>query len=285
MHIQLRQEAADVIYAAGGRLPDMSTGSTKRRFPWAYLGLVIIFAVPLWLLEAVTKQRLPVVNLPISALVAICPIAAALVLVYRESGHEGVKRLLKRLFDFKRIKNKAWYLPIFLLMPAIIYLVYGLLKLTGKAVPDLQFPVLTPLYFLIYFLAAIGEEAGWTGYATDRLQEYWENALTTSLFLGTFWAAWHILPWLPGHSAGWVAGQAVNTIAKRVMIVWIYNNTGKSLFAAVSFHAMGNVAELVLFPVYGSHYDSITAFFVMAVTAGGIIFLWGPRTLARFRGL
>jgi hypothetical protein len=69
---------------------------------------------------AMGEQKLPLpFNLPVGALVLVCPMIAALILVYRENGSDGVKQLLKRAFDFKRIKGKIWYVPIFFLMPGI----------------------------------------------------------------------------------------------------------------------------------------------------------------------
>ncbi len=59
--------------------------------------------------------------------------------------------------------------------------------------------------------------------------------------------------------------------------------SGKSVFAAISFHAMSNVSELVLFPIYGSYYDPFIAFIVMTVATAIVIFLWGPETLVRYR--
>ena len=91
----------------------------------------------------------------------VCPMIAALVLVYRENGSDSVKQLLKRSFDFKRIKKKIWYIPIFFLMPCIIVLEYGLIKLMGVSIPDFQFPVLMlPVFFIVFFIGGIGEEIG-----------------------------------------------------------------------------------------------------------------------------
>ena len=81
----------------------------------------------------------------------------------------------------------------------------------------------------------------------------------------------------------WVAAQSATTVALRVLIIWIYNNTGKSLFAAIAFHASVNVGELVLFPVYGSYYDPVIALILMAAASATVTFLWGSETLARFR--
>jgi len=268
----------------GEKLQDGESMRPKSKSLPTFFILVFILAIPFWVVEAVTGLYIPVINLPISAFVFVCPIIAALILVYRENGIPGVKQLLKRTFDFKGIRGKLWYLPIFLVMPAIIYAGYGLMKIMGRPVPDLQFPVGAVLSgFVVFFITALCEEAGWTGYATDPLQDRLGNALMASLLLGVIWATWHIVPWLPGHSAVFVAGQAANTVVKRVVIVWLYNNTGKSLFAAVSFHTMSNVSELVLFPVYGSDYDPVITFILMAIIAVVIVLLWGPKTLAQFR--
>jgi membrane protease YdiL (CAAX protease family) len=169
-------------------------------------------------------------------------------------------------------------------VPGIIVLEYGLMKLMGISVPNFQFPVLMlPVFFVLFFIGAIGEEIGWTGYATDPLQDRW-NALEAGLILGTVWAIWHMTPYIQTHNTPiWVVGQSASTVLLRVLIVWIYNNTGKSLFAAIAFHASVNVSELVLFPIYGSYYDPFIAFIIMAITVAIVIFLWGPKTLAQYR--
>jgi len=41
----------------------------------------------------------------------------ALILVDRENGTAGMIELLKRPLDYKRIKSKIWYLPMFLVIP------------------------------------------------------------------------------------------------------------------------------------------------------------------------
>ncbi|MCE9524274.1 MAG: CPBP family intramembrane metalloprotease, partial [Alphaproteobacteria bacterium] len=66
------------------------------------------------------------------------------------------------------------------------------------------------------------------------------------------------------------------------LIVWIYVNAGRSVFAAIVFHAMSNVSEF-LFPNYGSHYDPFYAAIVLGTVAAAVTFLWGPRTLAHIR--
>lgn len=45
--------------------------------------------------------------------------------------------------------------------------------------------------FLIFFIGALGEELGWSGYALDPMQQRW-GALAASVILGLVWATWHI---------------------------------------------------------------------------------------------
>ncbi len=65
-----------------------------------------------------------------------------------------------------------------------------------------------------------------------------------------------------------------------MLYVWLYNNTGKSVFAAALFHDTLNVSWQ-LFPNSGSHYDPRIAGLIIAVVTAVVTVVWGPRTLAR----
>jgi membrane protease YdiL (CAAX protease family) len=147
-------------------------------------------------------------TLPISAVMTFCPFIAALILVYREDKGEGVRRLLKRIFDYHRIKNRIWYAPIVLLNPAIYLLAYGVMRLMGRTVPDLDIPLLlVPVFFVAFFVGAAGEEVGWMGYAIDPMQERW-GALPASIILGVVWTIWHLVPFLQAdHMPAWWRGS------------------------------------------------------------------------------
>jgi uncharacterized protein len=66
----------------------------------------------------------------------------------------------------------------------------------------------------------------------------------------------------------------------RILIVWLYNNTGRSVFAVALFHATLNLSYM-LFPVYGSHFDIRLGGLVTAFAATMVIVHWGPGTLTR----
>lgn len=260
----------------------MNTSASLKRSPLKFFILVFVLALPFWLLGAlVTHMPLPI-NLPVSALQFVCPMIAAFILVSREEKPGGVKKLARRVFDLKRIKHKIWYVPIILLNPLIMLLSYGVMLLMGRPLPDPYIPLLMiPVFFVVFFVPAACEEVGWMGYAVDPMQDRW-SALTTGLILGSVWALWHVIPWLETNNLIWVAGQCFSTIGLRILIVWLYNNTGKSVFAAIIFHDMINVSEF-LFPNYGSHYDPFISGAITAIIVVIVTFLWGPKTLARYR--
>jgi hypothetical protein len=107
------------------------------------------------------------------------------------------------------------------------------------------------------------------------------NALQAGVLLGLIWALWHVVPLVQAHrSAAWMTWHGLESVATRVLIVWVYNNTGRSVFAATLFHAIDNVSWL-MFPNFGSHYDPrVTGPLTIAV-ATIVAFIWGPRSLAR----
>jgi membrane protease YdiL (CAAX protease family) len=265
----------------------MTAKRTETNSLFKYFTLVYLFSIPFWLLGSSTVEKawskLIPINLPLSALMLVCPAVASSILTYRIHGYDGVIQLLLRAFDIRQIQHKFWYIPIILIMPSITVVSYIVMRCIGLKLPTVHISLLmVPVYFVLFFVGAIGEEIGWTSYATDRLQHRF-NALTASTILGTIWAAWHIIPYLQAHnSPSWIIGQGLFTVAARIIIVWLYNNTGMSVFAAIVFHAMVNVSW-VLFPTNGSRYDpGITA----AITIGivlVVVYFWGAKTFSRNR--
>ncbi|WP_292518378.1 type II CAAX endopeptidase family protein [Methanoculleus sp.] len=234
--------------------------------------LVYLLSLPVYLLRLIP---------PYSLLMVANPFIAASLLTCREAGWDGVRCLWERSFDYKRIRRKVWYIPLLLLIPAATILQYGLMRLMGEvSIPRLQFPLLAmPVYFVVFFVLAIGEEVGWSGYALDPLQDRW-GALPAGIILGVVWALWHLVPYSLANPPLWVAGQCVATVAARILMVWLYNNTGGSVFGMILLHAMINMGSV---PDYGFRYDPVLVGPILAVMAAVVVFLWGPGTLARYR--
>ncbi|MCC6227491.1 MAG: CPBP family intramembrane metalloprotease [Microthrixaceae bacterium] len=236
-------------------------------------------SVPLWVAGGITGARLPA-GLPLAALQAFVPVLAASLLVFAESGPAGVPALLARSFDARRIRSKAWYAPILLTFPAAMLVTAAAARGPGMALPAPVLPIAPALAMTAAFvLSGFGEELGWSGYATDPLQARW-GALNAGLLLGIAWAGWHVVPLAQaGREPAWVAGWTAFTMAARVLTVWIYNNTGRSVFATALFHASSNACTVL----FASSFVPVVTGPIVAVMAAVVAALWGPRTLARFR--
>lgn len=262
--------------------PSTTTTTTelRRRSVLTFVVLVFVLSAPLLIVSAVIGAELAP-GLPVAALQAFCPGIAAAILTYREAGSGGVAALLKRAFDYKRIENKIWYIPILALTPAVMVLSYVVMRVLGLPLPTPQLSVVTALaLFAAFLIPSIAEEVGWSGFATNRLQTRW-TALETGVVLGLVWATWHVVALVQAHrSATWIAFWAIGTVGYRVLIVWRYNNTNRSVFAAVLCHTVDNVSWL-MFPNFGSHYDPRVTGLIVAGVAGVVTVVWGPRTLTR----
>ena len=88
----------------------MKTSTSLKRSPRTFFVLVFALSLPFWLAGALTSFQV-LLSQPVTALMVVCPVTAAAILVSRQNGFTGVKDLLKRAFDFKRVTAKIWYVP------------------------------------------------------------------------------------------------------------------------------------------------------------------------------
>ena len=270
----------DIPDTAETHKPSYANESQKNQ-PLTFFLLLFAITIPYWVFGG---KSLPIpVKLPVSALAALNPMIAALILSYRQSGSKGIKKLFGRAFDYKKIKNPIWYIPT-LLLPLLVYaLSYVVMRWAGKPLPDPEIPLLMiPVLMGASFFFGIGEELGWMGYAIDPLQNRW-GALKAAIFLGIIWGLFHLIPDLQNHqTAEWILWQRFGTMLLRVLMVWIYNNTGKSVFSSILFHAANNLGW-ALFPNFGSHYDPFVTGVILLVLTGVVVLGWDAKTLTRYR--
>jgi hypothetical protein len=241
-----------------------------------FFALVFVLSVPFWAIGAVIDFQ-PLPGLPIAALTFVCPAVAALILTYRESRIAGVVALVRRLIDGGRIP-KSWYIPIVFLMPGVTAASFLVLRWSGVAVPTPQIALLPTLgLFLLFMVGAPGEELGWSGFALDRLQTRW-GMLQSGLLLGGAGAVWHWIALTQAHrSPAWIAWWSLGSVSERLIMVWLYNRTGRRLFGVVVFHAMSNICWQ-LFPVQGSFFDPRINALILALVAAVVILCGSLRT-------
>lgn len=180
-----------------------------------------------------------------------------------------------------------WYVPIFFLMPGIMVLEYGLMKLMGVSVPDFQFPVLiVPVLFVVFFIGAIFEEIGWTGYATGPIAGSVEHAHGCPHYLvGDDDRAFPVDDCArPGRNMDSMVNFRHH---------WLADPGGLALqqhraehVCGLFFHAMINISRAV-FPTDGAH-NSLVGYtevhYSILVISGLIVaILWDWETLTWFR--
>lgn len=253
----------------------MNTSTSSNWSLLAFFVLVVVLIIPFWVFGAITGLQLGP-GIPVAALGAFCPMLAALILVYRENKRAGVVALLKRSLDVKRIKDMRWYAPLLLILPVATVLSFWVLRLSGVAVPAPQIAIVPTLALCVAaFILALGEELGWSGYAIDPMQARW-GALKASLLLGLIWAVYHYIGLIQAHrSVEWMAWWTLGTVALRVIMVWLFNNTGRSVFGMALIHMTANVSWQ-LFPIQGSYFDYRVFGPILAVVAAIVVIVWGP---------
>ena len=147
--------------------------------------------------------------------------------------------------------SPGWYL---ILIALILILAFSPLLFDFSRVAEQGLIDRGPVPFL--FIGAIFgglEEVGWRGYAQDSLQRKF-SVLGSSLIISLFWALWHLpLFFMEGtYQAGLGVGTSAFWAFNIALVVgspiyaWLYNYSGQVTFAAVFYHALGNVVgELI----------------------------------------
>lgn len=252
-----------------------------------FILLLFGLSIPCWILGSIYDVQIfpgfKLFQLPLAM-----PMVSALIMVYKEKGKEGVIALLKRTYDFRNFRPWIWLLPILFIHPSIGLLNNWIQSISETPIPPPNFSVTTFLGYSIVFFMTYAEELGLTGYATDAMQQNY-SALKSGLLVGLVWAGYHIPGFIISgyYSFGWIFWHALYTIASRVLFVWVYNNSGKSLFSMALFHwAFGlfwslwpqdNLQRAAPF------YDPAICATIVVTYALIVAFLWGPKTLAKYR--
>ena len=252
-----------------------------------FLLLLFGLCIPCWILGSIYDVEIfpgfKLFQFPLAL-----PMIAALIMVYKESGNQGVIALLKRTYDFRNFRPRIWLLPVLFIFPGIGLLNNWIQSILGTSIPSPHFSVASFLGYSIVFFMTYAEELGLSGYAIDRLQQN-HSALKSAILVGLIWAGYHIPGFIISgyYSFGWVFWHALYTIASRVLFVWVYNNAGKSLFSMALFHwtfglfwslwPQDNLQRAVPF------YDPRICAIIVIIYTLVVVFIWGPRTLAKYR--
>lgn len=257
-----------------------SLGQRAAPRPSVVILAIFLLSAPLLLLGELSRARL-LPGVPLSALMFLCIALVAIWAAHRTGGWASVRGLLARVSDWRRARPRRWLVVAALLMPLVLAVEYVLMRLLGIPLPSPQpaWPRL-PLLFALLFIPAACEELAWSATLCEPLQASY-TALGAALIIGASWALLHVGPYLQaGRDASWILGQLLFTVAFRVVLVWLYDASGQSLFAATIGHAAYNTAWQ-LFPDHGSGYDPWLTAALTTVVVALAIALFGARTLTR----
>jgi membrane protease YdiL (CAAX protease family) len=174
------------------------------------------------------------------------PSVAGVLTTGHAAGRAGLRELLSRLLRWR--VGARWYAVALLTAPLIVMATLLALSLTSPVfLPDI-FTASEKASLLLSGIAVglVGgflEELGWTGFAVPRLRLRY-GVLTTGLFVGVLWGAWHFPTsfWGSSDSAGAVPLAIYLPVVLfsflppyRVLMVWVYDRTG-SLLVAMLMH-------------------------------------------------
>jgi len=217
-------------------------------FPVVYVGWAFLFWSPL-LGSADSVWSFP--NVLFFLLGGASPLVAGVTLAVLTGGEERLRELWWRLVDVRRI-GVRWWVVILVFWPAFDLLMTGAALALGLADRplDIVWSILTEprklgFMLLLSFVFPAVEEVGLRGYWLDALQERFGPTIS-GLINGATWAIWHTpFVWLPGYYAStsfqpelwwWLPSIVLQTL----LIVWVYNETNRSVLAVLLFHGMMN---------------------------------------------
>jgi membrane protease YdiL (CAAX protease family) len=182
---------------------------------------------------------------------------AGIIMTAVEDGTAGLKLMLKRLLIW-RVGIGYWLFAFLFLVPAILLGSQANPLFNGDPLPlnNIQptFEIL-PMFIVFFIVAGLGQELGWTGFLTPRLQAR-HSALTSSVIRTILVGLWHLPLFLFSMLAppslvdlqysSWIAQKGLLValgaatllfmLPWSVFYTWMFNNTGGSLLLVAVLH-------------------------------------------------
>ncbi len=185
------------------------------------------------------------------ALGALGPILAALGVSAIVGGRSGLARLLRGMGRWRI--GLSWALIALFSPFVMIALSSAILVAFGQPWPDLgaiaaRFGDST--WLLVWFLGSavygLGEEPGWRGFALPRLQARW-SVLASAAILAVGWGFWHapFFVYRFQFGVGEIVGFFLGLLAGSIWLAYLYNATGGSVLATMSWHVTWNIVNVI----------------------------------------
>jgi membrane protease YdiL (CAAX protease family) len=132
------------------------------------------FSLPFWILQILINDTNLPLNIPLTDIItAFTPLISSLILVYIEFGKNGIKYIMKRIFDYKNIGIKM--LIIIIAIPVVIFaMIYMSLTMFYENYLPKYYKIniiMFPFLLLFFLFGAIGEETGYMGFEYELLEK------------------------------------------------------------------------------------------------------------------
>jgi uncharacterized protein len=202
----------------------------------------------------------------------------AFIVVAAMHGRAGVRDLARRSLRWR--VGVRWYLIALLGVPVATVMcasvIFGLAPLNALVEKwRLLLTVVLPQLVLLILFFNVAEEVGWTGFLQARLQDR-HGPLKASVIVTLPFALFHLPGWMVEfelglaqlHLALLLTGVfGLSQLFGRVVIMWLYNNTGYSVLLVGMFHSSFNVTTSTFGPFIPREMSFLIAAGVVAVGA------------------
>ena len=218
----------------------------------AFLVMVFAFTYLTALVPFLTRRAILPFGVTLwDPLPALFGCAAAFLVMAAMHGRAGVRDLARRSLRWR--VGPQWYFVALLGLPVATLLcasaLFGLAPLNALIDKwQLLFTLVVPMVLFRVVVLNLTEEIGWMGFLQDRLQEQ-HGPLKGSVLVTIPFALWHLPSWMLElrltfaqlHLALAVTVLfGISHLTARVFMVWLYNNTRRSVLLVGLFHATFN---------------------------------------------
>jgi uncharacterized protein len=208
---------------------------------------------------------------------------AAFVLTAATDGRAGAKDLARRSLRW-RVPVRWYVIALFGVPVAATLLALAIYGTEAIESPPGGWPRALGAVFVVFVLQLVlfqlPEEIGWTGFLQDRWEDRY-SPLKLSAMVAFPWAVWHLPDFFVEEGFGieqfvvapvFLIYEFVVLFFARVLIVWLYDRTGRSVLLVAIFHAAfdASISELSFDIIPGSNvarFLILSGVIVMAATA------------------
>jgi CAAX protease family protein len=202
---------------------------------------------------------------------------AAFLVTAAADGRAGVEDLVRRSLRW-RVPVRWYLIALFGVPVAATLLAIAIYGTEAVESPPGGWPralgAVIVLFLLQLVLFQMPEEIGWTGFLQERWQDRYSPLMLCAM-VALPWAVWHLPDFFVDEGLGietvltapvFLAFEFISLFFARILIVWLYAKTGRSVLLVAIFHASfdASISELSFDIVPGSN---VARFLVL----GGVI--------------